>query len=119
MKTVRQQLQHISFRLSARQMRCQTHTHMQERGEAQAKTDIMKHMKHTHKKHTKAQTAVKHSQPTVKASNDIFALTKHGLTNTHKETHQGAQAGISNRAVYRWATLRGDTVTFQKRMVLV
>lgn len=28
-------------------------------------------------------------------------------------------AGIRNRAVYRWATLQGDTVTFQNWMVLV
>lgn len=27
--------------------------------------------------------------------------------------------GIRNRAVYRWATLQGDAVTFQNWMVLV
>lgn len=68
---------------------------------------------HTHSKCTKAFTTECESE------RQHFAFREHALTNTHKEPHQGAQAGISDRAVYRWATLQGDTVTFQKRMVLV
>lgn len=112
MKSVRQQLQHMSFNLSARQIKCLSHTctHTQEKEDAQAKAHIMNHLKHPPHTKAKTQQTVPHAKPpgimvnkkqthTPKSKctqaftteweskRQHLALTEHALTNTHTRSH--------------------------------
>lgn len=99
MKTVRQQLQHISFNLSARQMRCHTRTQARER--AQAQTHIMNRLKHTH---THAQEG-----------EDTADCAAHQTTWNHgQQRTQHTRNPTTHWSVHNWALMQDATLCSDK-----